>query len=122
MSKVENRVEGYAAMIKSLPENNYQLLKYLCNFFHLISENKEITLMGASNLGVIFAPAFFGSMDKDKEIDSSSIDASSMCKESKFTAEITADIIAHQSLIFMVVFFFFFFFDDYFINNFNEKS
>ena len=110
MSKEELRVTAYAAMIKKLPANRYHLLKYLCSFFNLISENKEKTLMGSSNLGVIFAPSFFGSMDKDVDLDVSSIDHISMCKESKFTAEITAEIILHQSVIFSVCFFFFFFF------------
>lgn len=45
------------------------------------------------NLGVIFAPCFFGSMEKDPDIDITTIDHISMCKESKYTAAITADII-----------------------------
>ena len=107
MSKVEARVASYAAMMKALPVNSYNLLKYLCSFFNLIAENKDVTLMNAINLGVIFAPCFFGSMDRDKDIDLSSIDHISMCKESKFTAEITADIILHQTEIFNVWFSFF---------------
>ena len=104
MSKEEIRIAAYAAMIRALPENSYHLLKYLCSFFHMIELNKEKTLMNASNLGVIFAPCFFGSMDKDPDIDISTIDHISMCKESKYTAEITADIIHHQSSIFNVCF------------------
>lgn len=102
MNKEEIRVASYAALMKSLPENNFHLMKYLCSFFNQIAQNKEITLMGANNLGVIFAPCVFGSMDQDRDIDIATIDHISMCKESKFTAEITADIILHQSEIFNV--------------------
>ncbi|VDO05483.1 unnamed protein product [Rodentolepis nana] len=46
-------------VVKNLPEENYNLLRYVCHFLKEILVNEESTKMSAANLGIVFGPCLF---------------------------------------------------------------
>lgn len=62
----EEKSALYSAMVNSvLPDINRLLLKFLCQFLWLISQNSEINKMEASNLAIVFAPNILRPEEED---------------------------------------------------------
>lgn len=81
------------SLVKLLPEMNYTLLKYLCNFFHEFTQFYKVNKMGAQNLAIIFAPSFFGQSDIT--------DSTALVLETTVTSKITKTLIEKYDEIFI---------------------
>ncbi|KAM3187126.1 hypothetical protein ACTXT7_002932 [Hymenolepis weldensis] len=46
-------------VVINLPEENYNLLRYVCHFLRQLMVNEESTKMSAANLGIVFGPCLF---------------------------------------------------------------
>ncbi|VDM31854.1 unnamed protein product [Hydatigera taeniaeformis] len=46
-------------VVTSLPEENYNLLRYICRFLRELASNEDSTKMSAANLGIVFGPCLF---------------------------------------------------------------
>lgn len=46
-------------VITSLPEENYNLLRYVCHFLRELASNEASTKMSAANFGIVFGPCLF---------------------------------------------------------------
>lgn len=91
--KDEKQLCSYlSSLIKALPEDNYELLKYLCKFFWCLAQYSAETKMGASNISIIFSPLFFGQSD--------SANSSHLLLEAKYTSYISKAMIDHFDSIF----------------------
>ena len=96
-TQIENKQYHYAflgSLVKSLPLERRELLSYLCKFFFKIVNHSTENMMGASNLSIIFAPAFFG--------QSLTTDSSRILAETKATSSITQTLIENYPDIFQV--------------------
>jgi len=80
------------AVVALLPEERRQLLRYLCHFFNQIIEYSAENKMGASNLAIIFSPAFFGQYV--------TMDSTLIVAEAKATSKITQCLIENFTKIF----------------------
>mmetsp|Transcript_17354 Transcript_17354/g.27722 ORF Transcript_17354/g.27722 Transcript_17354/m.27722 type:complete len:743 (-) Transcript_17354:274-2502(-) len=74
--------EEYRVLMKKIPEQNRQLLTYLCTFLERLSVNHEITRMHTKNIALVFAPnilrpkvedAMEAFQSSDKKIDTFSV-------------------------------------------------
>lgn len=58
-SKNESRLQHVGVLrnaMSGLPQDNYNLLKYLCNFLHKVAAKTNINKMSALNLATVFGP------------------------------------------------------------------
>ncbi len=46
-------------VVTSLPVENFNLLKYICQFLRIFVVNEASTKMSAANMGIVFGPCFF---------------------------------------------------------------
>ena len=46
-------------VVTNLPDENYNLLRYICNFLRKLVSNEATTKMSAANLGIVFGPCLF---------------------------------------------------------------
>ncbi|EUB61449.1 Protein FAM13A [Echinococcus granulosus] len=46
-------------VVTNLPEENYNLLRYICHFLEELASNEASTKMSAANLGIVFGPCLF---------------------------------------------------------------
>ncbi|KAL5108407.1 Protein FAM13A [Taenia crassiceps] len=46
-------------VVASLPEENYNLLRYVCHFLRELASNEASTKMSAANFGIVFGPCLF---------------------------------------------------------------
>ena len=95
------RLLSYKAILMCLDLLRYKLLRYLLFFLHEVSKYSAKNLMSSANLSLIFAPSFFGTLDSDASVRKETIDPMAMCKESKFTAMITQELIDNVAEIFV---------------------
>ena len=93
-------MNSFKSILKCLPKNRYNLLKYLSLFLYDVSQHNEVNLMSLSNIALVFAPSFFGTMDCDAGVLKESIDPMSMFKESKFTSMLTQEILSEAKYLF----------------------
>lgn len=49
-------VEGLRTAMTSLPQDNYNVLKYLCSFLNLVSQKTAVNKMSVENLARVFGP------------------------------------------------------------------
>mgnify|MGYP002153693809 FL=1 len=49
-------VDGLRNAMTSLPQDNYNVMKYLCSFLNLVSQKTNINKMSVANLGRVFGP------------------------------------------------------------------
>ncbi|XP_052265586.1 rho GTPase-activating protein 24-like isoform X1 [Dreissena polymorpha] len=49
-------VEGLRLAMTELPRDNYNCLKYLCNFLHMVADKTQFNKMDARNLARVFGP------------------------------------------------------------------
>lgn len=80
------------SLVKLLPERNFLLLDFLCNFFNEFTKYYQFNKMGAQNLAIIFAPSIFG----QSEIS----DSFALVVETKATSRITKSFIEKYEEIF----------------------
>lgn len=51
-------------LLQQLPEDNYQLLKYIVRFLCQVADRKDLNKMTSSNLSIVFGPNLLWSKDK----------------------------------------------------------
>lgn len=102
LTSEETRIRTYIALLHALPPNSLALIRFLCLFLSDVAENSEKTLMTPSNLSLIFAPSFFGTLEDDLSVDMlGSIEPLAFSRASKFTASITEQLITNARMIFL---------------------
>lgn len=87
------RLAFLASLTLALPADNWELVKFLCEFFSEVAANSSTNQMGTANLAIIFAPALFG--------DSNSNDQQAVLREVKMTAAVTSTLIDNYEDVFM---------------------
>eukprot|EP01088_Endostelium_zonatum_P011043 TRINITY_DN2482_c0_g1_i1.p1 TRINITY_DN2482_c0_g1~~TRINITY_DN2482_c0_g1_i1.p1 ORF type:complete len:416 (-),score=107.23 TRINITY_DN2482_c0_g1_i1:61-1308(-) len=50
-------------VVETLPEQNIEILKYLCKFLKLVSSHSDKNQMGVRNLGIVFGPTLLRSRE-----------------------------------------------------------
>lgn len=96
-TKLEERkqyISYLGSLIQILPVDRRALLDYLCEFFFQIIDCSTENMMGASNLAIIFSPAFFGQCI--------STDSAKIVSEAKATSKITQTLIEFYPQLFKV--------------------
>ncbi|XP_067849766.1 rho GTPase-activating protein 1 isoform X1 [Heptranchias perlo] len=58
-----NQVDTVAEMIRSLPEDNYTVLRYLVEFLGMVADYSELNKMTPSNLALVFGPTLMWAKD-----------------------------------------------------------
>jgi len=102
LTSEETRIRTYIALLHACPRHSLALIRFLCLFLSDVAENHEKTLMTASNLSLIFAPSFFGTLEDDLSVDNmGTIEPLAFSRASKFTASITEQLITNAKMIFM---------------------
>ena len=96
----EFRKSCYRSILRCLPTYNYCLLQYLSLFLRDVASHTETNLMNVSNLSMVFAPTFFGTLDGDQEFRKEVVDPTALVKESRFTAMLTEEILSDPEYIF----------------------
>lgn len=96
------RMKAFASILNTIPPTQYALLKHMCLLLSTIASNQEKTMMSASNLALIFAPSFLGSIEEEIAAEMGSIEPMALGRASKFTASVTQQLIAHASVIFNI--------------------
>lgn len=59
-------------ILQTLPDDNYQLLKYILSFLLLIVDRKDLNKMTSSNLAIVFGPNLLWSRDQAASLTSTS--------------------------------------------------
>ena len=80
------------ALVRSLPVDHFELLRFMCKFFKEIDSHSETTKMGSSNLSIIFGPLIFGQTE--------TTDSMRLVLEAQTTSKITQTMIDHSDDIF----------------------
>jgi len=65
-------VQNVKQILKTLPEPNRVVIRYLFEFLHRVTQNAEVNKMHANNLAIVFAPTLLRSSDPTSLISSSS--------------------------------------------------
>jgi len=94
----QSRLTAYKAVVDCLPPNQLNLFGCIIQFLSEVASFSEKNLMTSSNLSLIFAPLFFGTLEDDINVSKEAIDPMALCKETKFTANITQQLIDNPQI------------------------
>lgn len=59
LNHIDTCIDEFRIVLNSLPPENFNLLKYLCQFLTKIADKEHVNKMNGINLGIVFGPNIF---------------------------------------------------------------